>query len=133
LRQYDFIKKKDLLGAFGHVAPDAEDPSKEHIVTLGFIINDCPGRDYLKHERDLLLKKNIIYDLEVDVEVAVKTTTFEIIFFGLMIVVSFFILIYICLKNYGKFCRKSRHSLPLDDPSLSESDLQSRNIDLSVI
>ncbi len=43
-RRYDFSDKADLLGAFGRVATDWQDETSSHIVTLGFIINNCPGR-----------------------------------------------------------------------------------------
>ena len=50
VHRYDFTRKVDLLGVYGMVAQDPKNSAldgklEEHIMTLGFIVNECPIRN----------------------------------------------------------------------------------------
>ena len=61
---FNLANKRDLIGAFGHVELDSDNPAYEHIVSIGLIINDCPGRALLEHERRYMIKMGLLDIIE---------------------------------------------------------------------
>lgn len=108
IRKYDLSNKTDLLGAFGHVEPDTEDPTKEHIVSLGLIINDCPGRALLEYEREHMEKKGFLAYYEHEMELAATDETVARIILICVFSGTVLMLCYLCLKNRGKICKCKR-------------------------
>ena len=98
------MHKTDLLGAFGHVEPDSENPELEHIVSLGLIVNDCPGRALLEHEREFMHKKGILNLFERDVEKFTQNETMAKIILTCVFSGICLVCCYVCLKNRGKIC-----------------------------
>ena len=49
-QRYEFLDQRDLLGCFGYVATDENDSQLDYIVSLGFIVNECPERGILDYE-----------------------------------------------------------------------------------
>ena len=46
---YNFSEKRDILGLHGWVKRNPDNPEDDHIMSLGFTYNACPGRDLLDH------------------------------------------------------------------------------------
>jgi len=67
--------KQDLLGVFGHTGADPENLSRNHILSLGFIVNGCPGRELLDDERDYLANHSKLHLYEAEVERVAENET----------------------------------------------------------
>ena len=101
IRKYDLQRKRDLLGVFGHVQEDEDDEFSYHIVSLGFITNDCPGRSLLEHERQYFMDPGILHEFEQEFEK--HSTTIYVLTMILFIgVASIALIIYFCV------CKKRR-------------------------
>lgn len=105
-KRYDFSDKADLLGAFGRVAIDPRDQTSEHLVTLGFIMNNCPGRSLLDHEADWIANNTILDDLEYTVKMEAGDETIAMTIMFVIICASLMVCGYVCLKNRGKICKR---------------------------
>ena len=106
-QRYDFLDKRDLLGCFGYVAPDKENPEQDHIVSLGFIVNECPSRSILDFESQYM-KEYIKKQKEISMENEPKDhgkgiATVAVIIIGSAGSLS---ILYCCLKSRGKLCKK---------------------------
>ena len=50
-QKWDFIGK-DVIGAFGYMKPmEGDELNSDYIVSLGWIVNECPVRGLLDYER----------------------------------------------------------------------------------
>ena len=81
---------------FGHVVEDEDDKTSDHIVSLGFITNDCPGRSLLEHERQYFMDAGILHEYEQEVEKHGRTiyAITMILFVG---VASVVLIVYFCV------------------------------------
>ena len=107
---FDFSNKTDILGVFGHTVPDPKDLNADHIVSLGFIVNKCPGRSLLEHEAALMAKKGLIPET---VELFEEAAADEIVAMSILISVGIgclFVASYYVAKNRGKICKKQSKS-----------------------
>ena len=101
IRKYDLQRKRDLLGVFGHVMEDEDDEFSYHIVSLGFITNDCPGRSLLEHERQYFMDAGILHEFEQEIEKH-STTIYVVTMVLFIVVASIALIIYFCI------CKKRR-------------------------
>ena len=52
IQKWDFVGK-DMVGAFGYVKPMENNPTNsDQIISLGWIVNECPVRGLLDYERE---------------------------------------------------------------------------------
>ena len=89
------------------MAPDKENPDQDHIVSLGFIVNECSSRSILDFESSYM-KWYIRKQKQTEMENAPKDHGKGIATVVVIIIGSGFSLsiLYCCLKRRGKICKK---------------------------
>jgi len=56
---YSFDEKRDIIGVHGYVKRNPDDWMDDHIMSLGFTYNGCPGRELLDEERKYFIREGI--------------------------------------------------------------------------
>lgn len=95
-------EKEDIIGAYGWVAPDpGSQGDNDHIVSLGFIVNTCPGRTALQYEA--LAKAEALNNVKKAIEEG-ASNRFAVVIIAILVVVAANCACYFILKNRKRLC-----------------------------
>lgn len=88
----------------GWIKRNQDDPDDDHIMSLGFIYNSCPGRDLLDREHEYFEERGITKFLK-DLEAAEEGNIINIIILVTLFAICCLSSTYCCLKHRGKCCK----------------------------
>ena len=80
--------------------------TSSHIVTLGFIVNSCPGRSLLEQEKKWMMTHGVLEDIEYRINHSNGDEKVAMIVMMIILIASAVLCCYVCLKNRRNLCKR---------------------------